>query len=205
VTIIVFEPPVHGFSQVKGVICWARKLTLPLIGTPLAKACNTPLRYVKRIIGIAGDTVTIRDGQVFVTTSNGQRKLINEAFLDPKNQTETCFTRHCRSTADTEGKSFIVPAGSLFVLGDNRRGSSDSRHFREHGGDSDFVAVEKVTGRVQAVFWPFNNLAFGLHEPLLTTTPAPTEKPATKPVPVAAEEKEKKSAPNMLQRIMGAS
>lgn len=83
--------------------------------------------FVKRVVGVAGDVLEIRDGSLLV---NGA------AAAEP-------FTARARSTF---GGSFIpecqqvtVPAGSLAVMGDNRKGSSDSRH------ELGFVAVTDVS------------------------------------------------------------
>jgi signal peptidase I len=69
----------------------------------------------KRIIGLAGDRVQLRDGRVYV---NGE--LSPESYLDPGTQT---YSRYLRDRVITVG------ANSYFVLGDNRAESEDSRYF----------------------------------------------------------------------------
>jgi signal peptidase I len=67
--------------------------------------------YIKRIVGLPGETIDIKDGKVSI---NG--KLLDEPYLDPK------FASH-----DTMPVPVAIPADQYFVLGDNRGNSSDSR------------------------------------------------------------------------------
>jgi len=88
--------------------------------------------FVKRVIGLPGDEILIRDGVVSV---NGVP--IDEPYVvfdDP-----------------SDYGPVTVPDGSLFFLGDNRPNSSDSR--RGLG----FVPEDKVVGRSYAIIWPFGN------------------------------------------------
>lgn len=83
--------------------------------------------YIKRIIGLPGDEVEIKGGQVYI---NG--KLLEESYLDVKmNYIGT----------------WRVPAGQLFVLGDNRNNSSDSH-------DWGTVPMDYVVGKAILVYWP---------------------------------------------------
>lgn len=91
---------------------------------------------VKRIIGIEGDRVTIKDGQVYVND-----KLLNEPYLS--------------QGMDTKGDiDLVVPQGKLFVLGDNREVSLDSRY--EQVG---LVDISDVEGKVLIRLYPFNDIS----------------------------------------------
>jgi signal peptidase I len=87
--------------------------------------------YIKRVIGLPGDLVQVRNGKIFV---NDQE--INENYA--------------ATTPGYDG-DWSVPAGSLFVLGDNRNQSSDSHAWG-------FVPMTNVVGRALAVYWPLNNM-----------------------------------------------
>ena len=92
--------------------------------------------YIKRIIGLPGETISLTDGIIY----------INGLPLEEKYQptVETAAGRFL-----TEGKEFTVPEGTYFVMGDNRTHSSDSREFGT-------VALEDIRGRAILRYWPLN-------------------------------------------------
>lgn len=98
--------------------------------------------FVKRIIGVPGDQVSIRNGRVYV---NGQ--LLNESeYLSPD-------VRTFQGAFLNEGQTVVVPQNNYFVLGDNREYSSDSREWG-------FVSRDKVIGRSMVVYWPINKFQY---------------------------------------------
>ncbi len=90
--------------------------------------------YVKRIIGIPGDTITIRDTTVIV---DGVK--LDETYVAPQNQGNPYAYKNI--------SNMIVPPNEYFVLGDNRAGSSDSR-------DWGFVPRGNIIGQAALVYWP---------------------------------------------------
>ncbi len=95
--------------------------------------------FIKRVIGVAGDTVDIRDGQVFV---NG--RALDEPYLYRND------TGEMEPTEANGGVShWVVPDGQLFVMGDHRQVSVDSRMFG-------FVPVSSVIGRAVLRYWPLS-------------------------------------------------
>ena len=96
--------------------------------------------YIKRVIGVPGDTVSIKDGDVYL---NG--KLLDEsAYLNPTVKTyEGAFL--------AEGQTITVAANEYFVLGDNRPESSDSRTWG-------FVPKDNVVGKSLFVYWPLDRM-----------------------------------------------
>jgi signal peptidase I len=102
--------------------------------------------FVKRIIGLPGDKIEYRDDHLYI---NGH--IYEEPFLDVYKQK----THGIKLTGDFSLKEITgentVPDGKLFVLGDNRLGSWDSRNFG-------FISAEKVVGKVDLRYWPLNEV-----------------------------------------------
>ena len=101
--------------------------------------------YIKRVIGLPGDQIHIADGKVSV---NGQ--LVVEPYLD---------------VTTNRGGDWTVPAGQLFVMGDNRNNSSDSRSWG-------FVPLENIIGRAELIYLPPQHWAL-LHENIAIASPEP--------------------------------
>ncbi|MFI1305208.1 signal peptidase I [Streptomyces sioyaensis] len=107
-------------------------------GAALGLARPDETDYVKRVIGIGGDHVTCCDkrGRIEV---NGEP--VNEAYLHPGD---------APSSVDFD---IVVPEGRLWVMGDHRARSSDSRdHLGQPGGGT--VPVDEVIGRADLITWP---------------------------------------------------
>jgi len=111
--------------------------------------------YIKRVIGLPGDQVQIADGQVFI---NGQGLI--EPYL--KNDTPRDGT-------------WNVPEDSLFVMGDNRHNSSDSRMWG-------FVPIENVIGKALVIYLPFDHWSLLDVSSAFAAVPAPTL-PTVTPTP----------------------
>jgi signal peptidase I len=109
--------------------------------------------YVKRIIGIPGDSIIIKDGLVHVSV-NGKEVALPEPYLDDRNSGRT-FNAPVGS-GDRSETVYKVPVGGYFLLGDNRMGSLDSRSFRstESSEPMPFVQRSSITGRVWFVALP---------------------------------------------------
>lgn len=103
--------------------------------------------FVKRVIGVPGDTIEYRNDQLIL---NGQA--MEEPYLEQmKSEYSDVFTRDFTLESVT-GES-VVPEGYVFVLGDNRRNSVDSRTIG-------FVSLESVLGEADTVYWPLNRVGF---------------------------------------------
>jgi signal peptidase I len=95
---------------------------------------DTSKSYIKRVIGVPGDRVEIRRGEVFV---NGQR--IEEPYIPEQYRDRTSM------------KLIIVPQDEYFVLGDHRSSSNDSRTWGT-------VPVRYIYGKAVFVYWPLDRL-----------------------------------------------
>lgn len=100
---------------------------------------NLSQRYIKRMIGLPGETVEIKDGKIIVFGQEGGRVLDESAYLSPTIQTPGDI----RAT---------LAENEYFVLGDNRYASSDSRRWGA-------LPREDIVGRVVLRAWPFAALA----------------------------------------------
>jgi len=115
---------------------WGRGDVVVFDTPPAAVArCQVAGKFVKRVIGLPGDTVRERNGVVSV---NGRR--LSEPYVAVGHR-------------DRESGAWHVPAGSYFLLGDNRAESCDSRTFGP-------VPKRDIVGRVFLVYWPPSRLGF---------------------------------------------
>lgn len=114
--------------------------------------------YVKRVIGLPGDVVTIRDGFVYLKTADGQTKQLDEStYLNDRNLGHTF--KHPPSSGDRTAASYTVPKDQYFLLGDNRQGSLDSRSFVTDGGTpTPYVVENNIKGRVWFIALPITKI-----------------------------------------------
>lgn len=137
------EPKLHDTEQVM-VDKVAYMFSTPARGDVIVFIAppHPDLNYIKRVIGIPGDTITIHNTTVIVDGVT-----LNEPYVAPSNQGNPFAAKNITN--------LVVPPGDYFVLGDNRRVSSDSR-------DWGFVPRQNIVGRADFVYWPLgeNNDGF---------------------------------------------
>jgi signal peptidase I len=105
------------------------------------QASDTP--FIKRVIGIGGDDVEIReDGYVWLNGIRLDEPYVYEVDGEPQ-----------PTTGSASQRRFVVPDGQLFVMGDHRSNSADSRAFGP-------IPVDTVVGRAWLRYWPFD--VFGI-------------------------------------------
>lgn len=122
-----------------------------IIASRLAYINNDPERYdiiifrnpdneeecfVKRVIGLPGETVQIVNGIVYVTQTNGETIQLDDSFVT-----------NCKPYGDFG--PFEVPEDSYFMMGDNRNTSWDSRFW-----DNKYVHKDKILGKVKFKYYP---------------------------------------------------
>lgn len=104
--------------------------------------------YIKRIIGLPGDTLSIRNQQVFINGDDSNSAL-DEPYLSNKN-----------SSGETVG-SLLVEPDRLFVMGDNRSNSQDSR-----SGQVGQLSQDLIVGKAWLRVWPFDRWGLVQHHDL---------------------------------------
>ncbi len=92
--------------------------------------------FIKRIIGLPGETVEVVDGRVYI---NGSNTSIDDSF--------------CKETPLGDFGPYTVPADSYFVMGDNRNHSNDSRLWTNK-----FVRRDQIVGKAFLRYWPLNKI-----------------------------------------------
>ena len=136
---------------------------------------------IKRVIGLPGDHV-VSDGGTGPISINGEP--VDETYLKPED-------------APSEGKPFdiVVPPDHVWVMGDHRSDSADSRYHdapADNGTDGS-VPIEKIVGRALFIIWPIDHVTWlGVPERTFEDVPAPSHKT---PVPGATTPTEGALAP----------
>ncbi len=101
--------------------------------------------YIKRVIGLPGDSIVIRSNNVYVN---------NQEITEPYIAAEPAYNG-----------SWIVPEGNLFVLGDNRNQSSDSHSWG-------YVPLNLVVGKALVIYWPLDQFKT-LSQPIAVSAKSP--------------------------------
>ncbi|MFN5862665.1 MAG: signal peptidase I [Pseudanabaena sp.] len=118
--------------------------------------------YIKRVIGLPGDRISIHDGKVFINDVP-----LNEPYVaTPPNYTlptqDDALCPNCFRPPNVQsGKDypyFTVPNGKYWVMGDNRNNSLDSHAWG-------FMPEENIVGRAMFRYWPFDSRAGNLTVP----------------------------------------
>ena len=101
--------------------------SLDLLAEVLNITHQESLPFIKRVVGIGGDTVELRDGVLYV---NGE-----------------LYEAHYEYVQDNANGKWEVPEGTVMVMGDNRPNSNDSRRWG-------FVPLQAILGRAVMIWWP---------------------------------------------------
>ena len=131
---------------------------------------NNRTDYIKRVIGLPGDKIEIKNGIIFINGSEILRKKLND-FIDTDNKTsnkrvrmynEYFFNKEINILDITDNgiadntQLFNVPENHFFVMGDNRDNSQDSRFISTVG----FIPYANLVGKAQFIFFSLENARF---------------------------------------------
>ena len=111
--------------------------------------------FSKRIIAIGGETIQIRDGNIYVDGKERNLGFQTGSFIYPdiKSSSYLFGERDNPYLKYGVAEPYHVPEGHYFVMGDNRRHSSDSRHFGA-------IPREKIIGKIIKIYWPPQRMGF---------------------------------------------
>lgn len=123
-------------------------------------APNSKDFYIKRIIGLPDEKIKLQSGKLYVYNKEHQSGFeLPEEYLNDYNKNQTY------PLSSNVVTNYEVPEGKYFVMGDNRKKSTDSRTcFRGpadrecNTADQHFLPIEQIEGKAWVVLWPFNKI-----------------------------------------------
>jgi signal peptidase I len=142
--IVVFDSPVEEAPPSRGFpgnVIDELKETVALKRPPKTE-------LIKRVVGLPGETVELRDSDVYI-----DGRPLTEPYLDEGMGTASATQPMERCDGEPARDRCQVPQGHVFVLGDNRGNSSDSRVIGP-------VPIDSIVGRAIARVWPPGRVAF---------------------------------------------
>ena len=124
------------------------RTNIVVFSTPPNEDCAGPpvADLVKRVIGLPGETISLKDGNVYI---NG--RFLPEPFLPPDIRNDTYPGPS--SDADSLKHGYRIPAGDVYVMGDNRPDSCDSRYWGP-------IPESSIVGKVDLRIWPLSRIGF---------------------------------------------
>ncbi len=132
---------------------------------------DTSVDYIKRVIGLPGDHVQVKAGQLFINGTLAPRKLVGE-YVENDEGRRTVATQYIETLPNglqhpilkeqdvgymNNTPDFLVPADHVFVMGDNRDNSADSRIMDSTGVG--YVPIENLVGRAEFIFFSVDGRA----------------------------------------------
>jgi len=130
---------------------------------------NTDVDYIKRVIGLPGDRIQMREGVLYINGAAVKKERI-EDFVDPEGEIGRPVEQYVETlpngvqyrVLDTEPEGeadstqeYVVPEGHYFMMGDNRDNSQDSRFLNVVG----YVPIENYVGRADIIFFSISQEA----------------------------------------------
>jgi signal peptidase I len=166
---LFFHEPARGDVIVFKLPCEFPQLTAQE-ATDQASRCDSSEDYIKRLIGLPGDTIQMKQGRLYIDDKMVPREL-TDGCRDPDDPRSAAYqhyietlpngVRHCilqlgddRLLDNTE--PFHIPPGHYFMMGDNRDNSADSR---DPGSGVGYVPAVNLVGKAQFIFFSTNGYA----------------------------------------------
>jgi signal peptidase I len=122
--IVVFDDPRGGAAPQEGILEATRRNISEAVGLSVPRT-----EFIKRVVGLPGERVEIIDNKVLIDGTPIDEPYLKTGWLMP------------------DFGPVVVPAGEMFVMGDNRNSSQDSRYFGS-------VPTDTVVGRAFVIMWP---------------------------------------------------
>ena len=171
---LLFEPPV-GDWRIFGSV--PKRGDIAVFKHPVSYE-----DYIKRVIGLPGDRIQMKEGVLYINGTPVKRERVAD-FIEPQSENTTCAAQRFRTIQDGKpvcryeqyretlpnGVSYntldfgpgaydntqvyVVPQGHLFMMGDNRDNSLDSRAPAVAGGGVGYVPMNLLLGKAQMLIW----------------------------------------------------
>lgn len=113
-----------------------------VLEAPTGDSQRQPEDYIKRVIGLPGETIQIRDGLVYINSQPLQESVDSGGYLVDSTD---CF-------GSVLCEPYTIPEGHVIVLGDNRNNSQDSRSW----GDAPALPLDRIVGKAWLSYWPYD-------------------------------------------------
>ena len=169
---IFFREPHRGDVAVFKLPCDFTRLqqTDPTSASLYQARCDNSTDFIKRIIGLPGDKIQMKDGILYINGEAAKRERIEPYFYEEGGVTST-FTQYIETLpngvrheiikkGDEEPldntPEFLVPSGHYFMMGDDRDNSADSRDPTSGVG---YVPAENIVGHAEFIFFSSNGYA----------------------------------------------
>jgi signal peptidase I len=145
----IFTPVMVKGASMNATLHDEERVIVTKIGKPdrfdiVVFHANEQKDYIKRVIGLPGDRIEYKEDTLYV---NGTA--FEEPYLDKQKENLAGDLTRPFSLEETAVGQSTVPEGHLFVMGDNRQYSTDSRHIGT-------IPMEEVVGKANVVFYPLN-------------------------------------------------
>jgi signal peptidase I len=114
--------------------------------------------FIKRVVGLPGETVKVDGDKVYINGKQIEENYLKDAY-EKAHAEGVLYNSNDTDRSNFPNSSFpdgVVPKGMLFVMGDNRSNSEDSRMIG-------FIPIDRIVGRADLIFWPINEFKFISH------------------------------------------